>query len=470
MKLVYVWFNFDDKNIFTRKGVTLTDEYLVNISHNLDEKQLILEISKNNEYISIFKNEVITEVSAIVGQNGAGKTTLLEHISHNLMPLLPLNMEGYGEYDKYESEKNMGIRIYEANEELKVYHNLKDFHIVVNTDIKKVVIDLNKTKDFELDITYVFLTNSSLNANTNSFYSTSDNKFSNISITPQEIKMFAKDFYKKGITNKAIYKKNKFYNLQELLIGQKTDKDFQQICDLIYFNILLEKDSFETFSGKVSTEVNIWCSTIQAIMQKSLRGRSNDDVISSKFKKWGRVISNNQWGDELTEINERLKLNWIFELDYIYEILDLEYIGTIDEKFKELHNELAKVINKSQEDYIYTYYKTCYDEINEFIEIVKNFPEETNYLPMSDLAYKKNIKCVYSENKVEKKDYQEFTKFIKDKSKASYSFILKYLVVDSLGMSSGERAFLNLFSWLQLISFFVEAKNKTIGECVLRIN
>lgn len=81
MKLVYAWFNFDDKNIFTRKGVTLTDEYLVNISRDLGGKQLILEISKNNEYISIFKNEVITEVSAIVGQNGAGKTTLLENIS-----------------------------------------------------------------------------------------------------------------------------------------------------------------------------------------------------------------------------------------------------------------------------------------------------------------------------------------------------------------------------------------------------
>lgn len=94
--------------------------------------------------------------------------------------------------------------------------------------------------------------------------------------------------------------------------------------------------------------------------------------------------------------------------------------------------------------------KDAFDEIREFSALSARMKRQQNPLPHSDLAYYAML-LVSEKNK---KLYNDFIAFIQRLYDKPHSFLLRCLRFTTVGMSSGERAFQNFFSWLNLIKEF----------------
>ena len=160
MELVYLWVE-DYKNI-KKQGFNFSPRFKC----EYDENENILTINKNDDYISIFPENI--NITAIVGENGAGKTTLLELLYH---------------YFKIDISKKSALTFDMINKNLS-----KEFILIFFDGLSYRVI--NRTKDITIVNDFEDLDLSKL-----SFFSNST--FGMMEFTP---------FYE----NKEFYQNNRF--------------------------------------------------------------------------------------------------------------------------------------------------------------------------------------------------------------------------------------------------------------------
>lgn len=83
MELLYLWIK-KYKGI-TEKGFNFSSKYEFTFNYNNNVKPL-LEIRPNPEYSeNFFENNLILNITALIGQNGSGKTTVLDFIRNNML-------------------------------------------------------------------------------------------------------------------------------------------------------------------------------------------------------------------------------------------------------------------------------------------------------------------------------------------------------------------------------------------------
>lgn len=101
MELIFIWINKSDfVDVLNNSGICFDANYT--IEFNFDLKTLT--VKENPNTLNVFKNDVITNISAVVGKNGAGKSTLLSIIYHNDVMLL--TKESKDEYFKHSDGRN----------------------------------------------------------------------------------------------------------------------------------------------------------------------------------------------------------------------------------------------------------------------------------------------------------------------------------------------------------------------------
>lgn len=79
MELLFLWIYNDKNGVFNKQGINFSPEYCFTVN----DKEETIELSEDSQWKkreSIFKNETIENVSAIVGKNGSGKSTLINYI------------------------------------------------------------------------------------------------------------------------------------------------------------------------------------------------------------------------------------------------------------------------------------------------------------------------------------------------------------------------------------------------------
>lgn len=461
MELLYVYINETENGIFKKQGVHLTDEYTVNLDFNLNK--CTVSVEKNEDYYNVFKNDVISNVSALVGTNGSGKTTLLNYIYMN--DVMPKHKEDRLEYQASEELyylEHKTLQVFKIYNELIIIHNFEEKVKCEEANVIKItnetLTEMEEKNSHLYSLTKIYLTNG--NYVEGSGYSSSYGAPNNINLSLNSIKTFASDFYEKSVEFSTGGIEYTLYNvLQRYIISAKTDMDFQSICDVMYFNKLFNNKKKSTFDGKVSTELHISSSLLVVILeqilkkdsaQRALKYRSLKDYsayIKKKVDTWKNFIRKRK--SDVYNFNICMKINFILELDFIYNIIneDDHVYTTIDEFYSKVKQSLElwcdnKTIN---------YYKNAISEIDELEKIISKCNSSDNLLPQGDMAYKKNVKISYDKDK---KAYLEFIDFIDKTAKKDKSFIFKYLKIKNIEMSSGERAYLNFFSWFNLLSFF----------------
>lgn len=467
MELLYLWINESRNGIFKNQEIALTSKYDISICFNNDNCQV--NISENEQYFNIFENKVIKNCSALVGSNGAGKTTLLKYIYTN--DIMPKHNEDRLEYQKtaekeYEIDKT--LQIFEESNKLVVIHNLEQKVIVphgieviqINNDR---FIEMHEEKSYLSSITKIYLTNG--NYMDENGYAAESGEPDRIVLSLGSIRTFSNDFYNKCVCFPHGLIKNNLYNgLQNMIVSTKTDMEFQSICDILYFDKLFKSQNISRFAGKVSTELHVSCKLLPSILNKmKVKKPSNYDsnldypsIIENKIKLWASFIRKTK--SNVFDLNICMKLNLIFELDFIYDVID-KYDLSVLLTAESAYSQIRIILKEFCEIEHIEYYDNALAEIDDLERLTLTCDLFTNLYPENDMACEKKIILSYDKDPI---SYLNFISFINDTARKKNSFIFKYLNFENLKMSSGERAYLNFFSWINLLSFFHEISDNVL--------
>lgn len=470
MELIYIWLKEYKNNVLKQEGLSLNEKYLIDVEEY--DNNLQFTVTENSNIYNIFSNNIIKNVTAIVGNNGSGKTSLLESIYYsNGFGRRKNNNPEYKKAIDNQNERNSCVKFYLKNNNIIVFHNLEK-NPIINCEKQIDIINMNDDgmykKHFMKEgllnqITTCFITNSSLSSMNGSSSLTKEEILSSIYITPDSMKHMAIEFNKKNI---KFLKENNNSNLyshclliNDLICRSIPERNFNNICDLLCYSQFSNRGSLERFLGGVPNKITVWCRTLFSILKDNdyIVDDSLIKLLNEKHIEWMKRIDTNQWS--LSEIVICMRLNLLYELDLICNYFsDDKILFDIDEELINIKQRLSYIIEDIN---ILNYYMTAFDELEDFENIIVKFRTEDNLLPLTDMGYKSRKVVYKSQNKCL---YIEFMKFIESLSHRKYSFILKYLLIEDLPLSSGERAFLNIFKSLNLISFYNELiSNKEVS-------
>lgn len=482
MELVYFWIKNSFNGFIKEQGFNLYGEHKFDVSASND-KWILSYISQKGIGSKLFRETGVRNITAIVGENGSGKSTMLHAIKYlNFSKEKDRDIEkegiGYEAYDTIQNEKKYNITVYiTENDKFIVYYNLpKDsLEIDINMDnleayysANKLLTDTGETntyidtyKRYNEIQTKVYLSNSSYLKSLGS-YSGFFGNLQELNLTISSVEVISKKFYKKVCASPdMIMEKTDFNLINNIFYSNFKLEKFQEICDLIYYSTLKRKNIEKTYLSKLCKEIEISIIFASVFFEdiKAYSGSYNledkdIDRIKTKIKDIPYEIK------EFPHLNnpklvERLYYNLIYELIWVWDI-KLSY----DYTYENIHEMISNLIedeensNPTEEKQKeISYYRNALIEINEINEILKNAPDIQNILPESDLAYK-NGKIIDFES--DEEIYWRFCYLIEKFAKSQYSFVIKYIEIKELYMSSGERAIQNMLSWLNLIPFFNE--------------
>ncbi|NFS29449.1 ATP-binding cassette domain-containing protein [Clostridium botulinum] len=468
MEILYIWVK--SFKLIKEQGINFGGKYLLDIKKNDKKNEYILSVKKNSSYIEEFfdKNKVISNITAIVGENGSGKTSLLNAIYNNM--------------------KDNIIIAYMDRNSVYIHHTVDNLRLEKSSEEANIINMKTLSRDQNITIlryklfSYIYLTNSMYENNFGFFERDID--IQQLQLSPISINNLAYKFYNKILPKaKSIYSQipigndeylddeefseNEGFNFFQNLILEEliSNNSFQQICDLQYYYYLFSQELEKKYIGKVVKNIKVNIVSILEIENhfkekyedKETQGYSPNGNVSDFAKKQIDTAFqyhgiNTVFLNKNNDIIEVLLHNLTFELISIIQISEKndilkrygDYNGLIKELFKKLSDDESEQ---------YDYYENAYNEILEFKEIIRSKDVEKDY---TDDFHNRTVKFTFmSQNKdIYDNSYFKFLKFINKCVLSTKSFILKYINIDGLIYSSGERAMQNFFSWLNLLQWF----------------
>ena len=247
-----------------------------------------------------------------------------------------------------------------------------------------------------------------------------------ITLTNSALPTIYKDFYRRlyGVDVESILVElTRFNTLQRYMADKAEANDFQVFLDVLYYDSLLKGKS--RFCGKKIDAVDFSISILEApISEKS---SSEAEIMIKNGMSKCKTLKNDLCEMELWG---RLVYNLAMELTVVYDDFDPR-----TKKADEIFSYCKSFVTDKVQGRERTYYLDAWHEANEFKTILENAKKGDNRLSKTDLA-----RVDYATAPVE-----SFQIILSDARKG-HAFVLKYLVVLNLGMSSGERALLNIMS------------------------
>ena len=282
---------------------------------------------------------------------------------------------------------------------------------------------------------------------------------SEISLNTNSLKTLKKIFYDKKC-KKTRSCAGGYYEFQDIICGYKNITDFQQILDILYLNYIRTNKVESILAKNIAENLTVDFQSFRKCLDDKFgdfEAEHNKDVHLRKYYAVLKVLlSRFEWKLLKEDVFCVLYINLLFEL-IAYERFD-RYEGEthIDckEKLVKYIQEFITKMTESKSIYA-QYFSNAFEEIFEYEQCMENCKMVPCSLPLSDLAYISRKEIEYGSQA-----YNTFLRLIeKSALEREYSFVLKYINIGGLLLSSGERALLNFFSWMHLVPFFNKISN-----------
>lgn len=460
MELLYLWINDLDGKEIKKQELNFSPVHHFSVDDKTNPGKLCYYKESNG--LNIMQNGHISNITALVGSNGAGKTSVLSFIANNnCYPKFNWD-ENYSQLDKLWYERTKSIYVFLNDDgEFILYHDLEN-EIVWPDVIKKENVYHNRGENPEIPMLcdirrqmIVYLSNSSFVPNGLKQYSQSRGSY-NINLHLQSLNLVAERFYKS------------LWNINELndntdgfasaVIKHRNAESFQELLDIMYYHYLLSYN-IKDFAGKLKDEIYVFLENIIALLdteylkdiekikyKKSyayeLDGSPEIKLSSSQSEKYysKREEFFAEYDAKELEILRRsnpisvLYFNLLFEAYYYDEGFAFPKLSLYDD----IYSQLAEVFKQNKK------YLTYLNDIKEADEIFSEYKNYENIIGNPD-----DLACRYE--KVINKDSQKFYSYFSDMFSQRKSYVLRFIRIKNLEMSSDERAMQNMFSWLTLI-------------------
>ncbi|MEY8336551.1 AAA family ATPase [Lachnospiraceae bacterium 62-35] len=467
MELLYAWINSDNTGYIQQEGFNFSPEYRFKMDY-IDNKWKLSEDPLYHKKKSLFKNSVIENVTAVIGENGVGKTTLLKWLARiDCMPFG--DKSDLEEQEKlYEEATHLSVLILKEDEKCIIYHDFEENKFenvtsivnVVNTideDIcGKIIIDAS---DF-YNITKIFLTNSLFSPDIQGISKVV--KIDTINFSPSALSVISSEFYEGYIKKSNIipdYLTNKYLltNWNLILFGSKTVNNFQEICDVLYFNKLFKSKKIDKYRGKICVDIEIWADSVLQLLEKKykdFRAGLPLNEEDEKKKTYYKLYKGQQklWL-EITEtypyVIVTLLCNLIFEICLLTED-DIPRLKDIEQ----CKIWMDRIINEQVKERMETECRDFYNDLKEIEQLAQivNSSEDKDNIYFHNNKVMKDSSVLSLERQPEK--YKAFLQLVENSFNEENSYILRYIRIGNLRMSSGERAYQNLLSWINLVPQF----------------
>lgn len=440
-ELIFVWLN--NHGCLKNVGFNFSPKFAVNFNFETNE----LSIQRNNN-INIFQNRNILNLSAIIGENGTGKTTVLQFLnSLSCTPLSTVDDKQYLKHTEEQNDRNAYIAVYLVDDTIKIINKTNKTIYWGNQKFTSLSNwDYNHDNPFNYT-THIYFTNSEYAIDSNMY----QNDIDHISIFNQALDSIAHNFYKYTINSGDQSPTDKWPNFddfQGFLINKKSTKEFQQILDILFLYRINQQQRENEYLGKKISSVNVsFSSILDFISTYIIQSNGNDKAKEFQDKLYSfnticKAVANRKYNTL-----EMLIVNLAFELHYLYDFNcdndDINYI----------FNQCSWFINKKIENTAAkAYYQNAIHEINTFNKLTKDICISSNSIPKNDLAYREW--CTVQVSKLGR----FFTHW---QNKNCVSFIAKYIAIDGLALSSGERALLNFSSRIEMLDYLFKLEGRS---------
>lgn len=452
MELLYIWINQSENNVFENQGINLSPEF--NFVVDVTETGVYFKKDMNWQGVeSIFKTDTIVNVTAIVGKNGAGKTTLLKFLyqMHRQIKSCIPGAEG-----KFDLPENKLIIVGRDEESIVVFYNTgKDF-FHNETSYLSCQLNMDMFSDEKVmklyDLFSLFFTNSSYSSEDRLRIDLEDS-IQYLSIANSDIEFISKAFYRRVLDlNHPINPddNNRLKHWTQIFLqNELTTNDFQSVCDNLYYYKLIEDEKFDNYIGKKSTVIHLKYRNIVDLMEQrnpDFRKLTPDErTTGNKYYPFYCAIKN--LFDSVNELPPDKFLTVSLSVTLVFEyclLCDCEGMPSFDGLLDNEIEWIEKNIDTDED-----YFLKAIEELKRLMLIIKNSDIPNNgYRPRDVPGYKDYVIINYDENKL---NYKAFVSFIYELFNQDNVFVLRYIKFDNMGMSTGERAFQNLFSRLNLV-------------------
>lgn len=469
MEIVYYWVN-NNRCIF-QEGFNFAPEVHFEMSRKSNDT-FVLEGRRTGK-INIMcnsNNGVISNVTALVGMNGAGKTSLMMSLCD--FNYLPLEKEE-GDVERVREKNNQRTRLYIVRDGGKytLITNMYREHLkILNSDYAENLIDevlfcSDERESFKTKfingkllegVTSIYLTNLPFTMGKDSLESHLGINY--MTFYPEGMQAVSNAFFSFIYTEK-MHEDNEFMKYSRLLKEHKTRMNFQQSCDLYYAAEFYDKSDSkygvlknDSFHVKVSNALNNYDEWIG----DNIDGPENvKDRVEALEESISEHINAAVKKSVINELKRDFLVECILACPTYFSYKELEM--TSEKEFQVLYSYVADSIGEIFDtECLISYFENAVKEIRILESIFSQGHLPHNTLPVNDWAYKTG--GIITGNTI--KEYLIFIRnciesnheLMKDGSIQLGSFCLRYLYVDNLKLSSGERAYQNIVSWLYWIS------------------
>lgn len=443
MELIYLWINQSAHDCIKNQEFNFSPIHRFSVDNKYDPTSIKYEKSENE--INFMKSGNISNITAIVGSNGAGKSTLLSFIANNNCFDKMKNGSKSEEYYNWEYEHNKSIYVFKDNDEFIVYHNLKN-ELEYDPIIKEKNIIQNKDRrnysqglwNFRRQM-IVYLSNSYYVPNDLSNYSQGPSIY-NVNLHLQSLNIIANRFYSHLFNfNQALG------TTSEMINYYRNEKTFQELLDVVYY-AFLTNNKHDIFAGNFKNEIHVYFEDIIKITERSYDeyeadieyGGSSFNFSRNQFQKKLNTFLGFYEEEKINDLQNEdptsvLYFNLLFEVFFNNENFILPKLNLDKDIYKQLDNTFKE----------YPQYANWLKDIKEADDVLSEYKNYENTIEnLEDLA------CGYQ--KIINIDNKNFYSYFEKIFSGRKSYVLKYIRIRNLEMSSGERAMQNMFSWLAL--------------------